>query len=349
MSSMFIRFPTIEQYRKIINEISKRVTYYNKNTDGSKISHPIITFIGTVKLHGTNSSFCYQKSEDKFWVQSRNRILTVDRDNAGFCEFINSNLLVLKKIANKIYEQEQLDDTTIVTIYGEWCGPGIQNKVAIAKIPNKSFVIFDVKITTIDEKNRWAKLKNLRSIPNYSDENVYNIFNFPTWRIEIDTSNPNSYQNTLIEITEQVEKECPVAKEIGISGCGEGVVWTFYDNSNKTNGIYNDRTRFKVKGVKHSVTKVKKLASVDIERLNSIHEAVSNLATDNRIDQAVDVVIKENSEEPSITHLGKIIQWVLADIGKEESDTLEASGFTLKDISKKVSIRVREYYMQNYL
>jgi hypothetical protein len=68
---------------------------------------------------------------------------------------------------------------------------------------------------------------------------------------------PQLVQNTLSELTMAVEEECPVAKAFGFSGVG--IVWSV-----NVNGTIH---RFKVKGELHSSSKVKTLASVDVEKL----------------------------------------------------------------------------------
>ena len=68
-------------------------------------------------------------------------------------------------------------------------------------------------------------------------------------------------QNKFIELVEEVEKECPVSKQFNVSGIGEGIVWTTE---------YKGETyRFKTKGEKHSVSKVKTVVPIDIEKINS--------------------------------------------------------------------------------
>lgn len=350
MAPPFIKFPSIQQFRNITSTVTKNTQYH-----GFAIC-PIIHFEGTVKLHGTNASVCYRKSDDELWIQSRNNIISIEKDNAGFCEFATSEISMFKKLAMSVYDQENLDDTMIVTIFGEWCGPGVQKCVAISEISSKVMVIFDILISGVDPedngsfKQRWVNIDYLRSIKNYPENHVYNIFNFPTWSIDIDMKTPEYSQEALADMTNLVEQECPVSKAFGISGCGEGIVWTFYQDGNTdTQGIYHDRTRFKVKGQKHSVTKVKKLANVDIEKVNGINDAIATLATPNRIDQAVSVNILEKGETPSRKHIGTILQWVNRDIHKEEADTLAASNLTMKQIGSKLSQHVREYYLQKYL
>lgn len=110
------------------------------------------------------------------------------------------------------------------TIYGEWAGKGTQTGVAISNI-EKSFFIFGVKISKPndpDHTSYWVDYSNLRK----NDKRIYNIDDFKTYSIDIDFNMPGLAQNKLAEITNEVEAECPVAKEFGHLGIGEGVVWS---------------------------------------------------------------------------------------------------------------------------
>ena len=49
---------------------------------------PTLTFNGTIKLHGTCASICY--NDYNMWVQSRKQIITPLKDNAGFAFFVES-------------------------------------------------------------------------------------------------------------------------------------------------------------------------------------------------------------------------------------------------------------------
>ena len=165
---------------------------------------------------------------------------------------------------------------------------------------------------------------------------VFDIQGFPTFSVVIDFNNPETIQNRLVDITEAVEENCPVAHAFGIEGIGEGVVWTGI-----LDGVYH---RFKVKGEKHSVSKVKKLASVDVEKINSIKEFCDYAVTEQRFEQALQFVFPTR-EDIDVKKLGEVIRWVIRDITAEESDTLDKNGLTSKDVNSTVAAKVREMFM----
>jgi hypothetical protein len=139
--------------------------------------------------------------------------------------------------------------------------------------------------------------------------------------------------NKLVAITEQVEAECPVGKNFGVSGVGEGVVWRCTDNP--TSELW-----FKVKGEKHSVTKVKKLVEVDTVKLGSIVEFVERVVTDARVKQGIDY-LSEQGLDLSRKSTGQFLSWFFADIMKEESDVMEKSGLVKKDVSSRIGEKAR--------
>lgn len=351
----FIKFSSIDQYRHIIRTVKTTHDYKGRDADDAPIySHtspyPTMTFTGTVKLHGTNAAVCYRKCDNTVWYQSRNRILTVANDNAGFAQFAHGALDTFKNIFDTTYAILRLPSDRIVSVYGEWCGQGIQKGVGISKLP-KLFVIFDIRISQTqgeDISRTWLNEDLIRGIANSPDCRVFNIYTFPNWNIEIDFNTPKAVQARLSELTLQVENECPVAKALGVSGIGEGIVWTSHvpNNTRECEWGSIEKLRFKVKGEKHSVTKGKTrtLAPIDVEKANSVAEFVARTVTENRMKQGIEYVFTQNSEEVSIRKLGAFIRWVLDDLVKEESDTMNASGITNKDIGKPVANKARKWF-----
>ena len=148
---------------------------------------------------------------------------------------------------------------------------------------------------------------------------------------------PQLVQNDLSELTIKVEEECPVAKEFGFEGIGEGIVWTaeFKDN------VY----RFKVKGEKHSSSKVKTLANVNVEKLEGIQKFVDYAVTESRFKQALENVFP-NQEPIDVKKMGEVIRWVVTDVIKEEMDTMVENQVEPKEVNKYISSKVREMFFK---
>ena len=320
------KFPKITQLRNAVTAIRAMSTYTGNDENGDAMfdhlkPKPILEFTGTVKLHGTNAGFA-------FFVESKRDIFQKMFDQ------IRSDL------KGSIYP----DDT--ITIYGEWAGKGIQKGVGISQI-EKSFFIFGVKISPVNvviiedinddpeiDHAYWIKHTHLSS----PEDRIYNIHDFKTFKIDINFNHPERIQNTLIEYTEEVERECPVSKELGAEEnlIGEGIVWI---------GKYNDsQIRFKVKGEKHSSSKVKKLAEVDIEKVESIQKFVEYAVTRNRFEQALKEVYGD--EELNMKKFGDLIRWIIKDVMTEEMDVLVENKLEPKEVNSTISAKVKEFWFK---
>jgi hypothetical protein len=342
-----ISFPSIEQFRNIVANVNRSFNFVGLDEQGEAIyDHnklkPTLTFKGTVKLHGTNAGVSYN-SVDGLWAQSRENIITPEQDNAGFAFFVESNKEHFYYLIDKVIDATHVDTVmNNISIYGEWCGGNIQKGVGITNLP-KSFFIFGVKISPIVDKEDEAAVK---ANPSYwvdhsylknNEARIYNINDFPTWEMDINFNEPEMVQNKLSELTIAVEDECPVAKAFGFSGIGEGIVWAC-----EYKGVVH---RFKVKGEKHSASKVKTLAAVDIEKINGIKEFVEYAVTESRFNQGLEKTFL-NGEPIDVKKIGELMKWIVSDILKEEMDTMIANKLEPKDIGKYVSTKVREMFFK---
>lgn len=330
-----IKYPKTGQFRQVVNAVRKKYRKDNPNFPA------ILPYMGTVKLHGTNASVVLMP-DGKIIPQSRNRKLSIESDNAGFAFFVNT---VKKEIWLNLFsnllgvpqDKLKLPLQSPVTLYGEWCGDSIQKGVAISQLP-KMFVVFALRMGT-DENSEWIDIEPHGSL-NLDDMKIYSIFDkrFPVYKVFIDFRDPKSIQNQLIEFTKLVEKECPVAKAFGISGIGEGVVWKCMDPQFSSDDLW-----FKVKGEKHSATKVKKLAEVDPEKMRSSKEFVESVVTQSRLQQGIEY-LKEFNKEISRKSTGDYIKWVVSDVLKEELDTLFESNLEPKDVTKQLGEKARIWF-----
>lgn len=335
-----IPFPSIGQFRNVVTDINRRITYVGKDEAGeaiynASIKKPIIHFSGTVKLHGTNAGICYNTT-DGLWSQSRTQIITPDSDNQGFAAFVEERKNELSYLLIGIALESGLNlDVFTLALFGEWAGKGIQSGVGIS-LAEKAFYIFGLKVSNPSNPEfvpYWLNCENI----SLHEINIRNIHEFETYQMDVDFNMPQLSQNNLAYITEKVEGECPVAKALGFPGeLGEGVVWT---------ATYNGETyRFKVKGEKHSSTKVKTLANVDVEKLGSIQQFVDYAVTKNRIQQALTEVF--GTDPPSMNKMGDVLRWVINDIKKEESDSMEANGLVAKDVNRYLANKSRELFIE---
>lgn len=100
----------------------------------------------------------------------------------------------------------------------------------------------------------------------------------------------------------------------------------------------------KVKGSEHSKSRVKTLATVDIERINNIRELSDKLANNGRLEQFHQIVFDTlNGGQTDVSKMGDFIKAVTSDCLKEELDTIQASGFTMKELGSTISKLCREF------
>lgn len=336
----FISYGSIGQFRDTVRTCTQWFDHH-------QLPRGKMLFRGTVKLHGTNAGIAYDPTTKELWAQSRSNIITVEKDNAGFAAYVEKNKVLITEFMEWV--QESLGGDQIKVAFGEWAGGNIQKGVALNGLP-KFFTLFDVKIVNETDKeaedgndsaNVYVRSNDLQNIY-WAFENVlpgisfYCAEVFPTFKMEIDFARPEEAVQKLIDITVEVERECPVGKFFGVEGIGEGVVWK---------SDLHPNVRFKSKGEKHSDTKVKTIVAVDVEKINSIREFVSNVLTDHRLDKMIDLMKQEGlTIEPK--HTGNFLKLVMNDILKEETETFVASGFIWKELAGPLSKEARDWYLK---
>lgn len=303
--------------------------------------------------------------ESELIPQSRERVLSVGKeDNAGFAAWVAENRDYLDMIFGLTFDNQE------VTVYGEWCGGNIQKGVGLNQLP-KMFVVFGY----IDHSENWVDAESnergiLRPFPyfvgkvppshlgiegqvdefeiedNNTKPEMYHIDLVRPVTIEIDFANPNAAVEKMEELTAQYEAECPWAKMWGVSGVGEGLVWT-------PASIYNrepDSARmvFKTKGDKHGnpATKNKVKVAIEPEKMGDFNALIEEILPLWRLKQGI-ATMNERMLDLTKTNTGAYLKWVAEDVLKEEKDTIEASGFELKVVMAEVSRRTRQFYFNH--
>lgn len=345
---MFDKYPDTPQFRNVIKEVADRTQFTGNDpvqgvpTYDRTLKLPTLSFIGRVKLHGTNAGIVFTPNAQRNGVvvkaQSRNNIITPENDNAGFAKYVKENEakiteILLDYVAQTIPRQKR-DLMQSITLFGEWAGKGIQKGVAISEL-DRRFYVFAIKVD--DDWFTNPILFNIwdESVTRFNGD-CYTIDHYvDPYGINIDFNRPEIAQAKLVSLTESVEECCPVANAQGVQGIGEGVVWINTDDPKRP-------LRFKVKGEKHSVSKVKTLASVDVEKVESAIKFAEYAVTENRVAQAINEIT--GGQPYDIKIMGDVIRWVASDINKEESDVLEKNGLTMKDTGKYTGARTKEIF-----
>lgn len=355
-----IKYPKIPAFDAAVLNVKRATTYVGRDEDNNPIwdntqMMPTITFEGSVKIHGTNSSVRYDNIHG-LRAQSREHIITsnkrpvdgVQGDNAGFCKHMEDNEKVYMGIIESYVSSHNIDlDKNTLVIYGEWAGKGIQSKVAITQL-DKAFYCIGVRVKPIiecdfnDEADKEFRhpstwIKEIGLVYNY-DARIFNMKMFKSYEIKVDFSDAQKSEEYLESLVDEVEAECPVANEFGVKGIGEGVVFK---------AIYKGRMiMFKIKGEKHSGSKIRVPVKADPIKVKNIDDFVEKYITKERVMKGIENGIV--GEEPTIKHTGNVLKWVMRDVITEELHTLEASGLTSKEVSPKMIHNTKKYF-QEYL
>lgn len=362
---MFQKYNSIEQFAKTLLTIKKKITFVEKDANNHIIYDPFLTdnivlkFQGTVKIHGTNAGIGYDHSSNELWFQSRNHIITPEKDNVFFATdmFPFSEQLIelhfqAKKIIDELYPKQSIKKTIF---FGEWAGEKVQKGVAISKL-ERMYILYDIKVIFSDGWTKWLDWNLFKDLSN-PEAKVQNILSGQVWLLDIPLNDFKKFQNQLVSYTNDVENECPYAKKFGVSGVGEGIVWKCISiNKNNIRDIELENTWlgdkefvFKTKGSKHSDSKVKTIVEIDLQLEADLEELVNIVATETRFNRGIQSM-HEEFLSIEIKNIGKFYQLVITDIIKEESTRIEESGFTLKN--KKLTGLISQksaFFYKNYL
>lgn len=315
-------FHDIESLRHLVESVNKHCEYNSLEVK------PTVKFRGTVKLHGSNGGV--RVTPDAVVAQGRNRELSIQSDNFGFAHFVAGREGHFRFLADQCNGE---GDTA--TIYGEWCGQGIQKGVAVASLP-KMFVVFAIHDHAADS---WVDIHALNLdapvLDSLNADNIYLITQAPVFELEIDFNNPLPAAEEISRLTLQVEEVCPFGKLLGVEGTGEGIVWNSHN--------YPVHLTFKSKGEKHKKGGPKNHVPVDPEKVANIGALVDLLLPEWRLEQGFSY-LRENNIPVANTSTGDYLKWISKDILKEEGDRIAANPYPWKEIVGTVMTRAKAYY-----
>eukprot|EP00798_Chlamydomonas_sp_ICE-L_P032381 gene32381-biopygen1062 len=293
-----------------------------------------LNFRGTVKLHGTHSDIVRHFITGTPYfvdtIQSRNRILSVDNDNQGCHMFLTAKKY--SELFDRIQAIHGADIRSNIVVCVEYCGKGVQNKVALCKLA-KMFVIFAIRIDY-----EWVDMTKYSTVF-CQEEWIFNIMNFPTYEVEVDMSDTQPAQDYMADLTNSVDAECPFAYQLaGVKGGGEGIVWRCVDHP-------SSRLWFKTKGETHCTAVTKQAVPSQTEYIKTVTEFVESVTTESRLSQGIECLV-EKGVELRIHSVSEFSSWVCRDVFKEERDTIEENGFNVNDVRKALYRKAGNWYKQ---
>jgi hypothetical protein len=365
----FINFGSIEQFSTVAKNVKRKAQFVSYDEETKEVildkdaKAPVITAIGTEKIHGTNAAVCYSHP-DGLWVQSRKNIITPEKDNAGCAFQACANEIEWMRIIDDLINEYGIDcHKNIISVYFEWSGGNIQKKSALSGLDKRAMIFQHFKVSPIkpqDENDlnaipaKWLETcyKTIKQAPeddakvwiDNTEKNIFNIMNFPTVSVTIDFNDAIMSQNTLIKLVEENEENSPVGQEFGIEGnILEGYVFTFE---------YKDEIyRWKTKGEAHSKGsgKVKTLKPVDEALENKKREFVNTYAaTESRLQQMWTEIVHSvhNGDETlmEMRNMGDFLRLVVNDVIKEETPKMAEMGLEPKMVNSLISTVAREFF-----
>uniref|UniRef100_A0A6C0EJ04 RNA ligase domain-containing protein n=1 Tax=viral metagenome TaxID=1070528 RepID=A0A6C0EJ04_9ZZZZ len=313
--------PSINALRQIVRDVEKIC---------KEPLLPKLYAIGTVKLHGTNASILYNNTTNAINPQKKSGIISIDNDNYGFAQFMHENIIGCMDLVEKIksiLSEEVITLLEYITIFGEWAGKGIQQKVAISELP-RAFYMFGIHIKQQGGNDYWLSPEMVSQLKPCNP--IYNLYNFKTYSIKIDLNRIDEANDLMKIQLDEVENEDPVAKSLGATGIGEGIVYVV-DN------YKGQRFIWKVKGDKHARTgkiKPEYKTGTDTERESFLDSILPNW----RLEQGIIEIFGESKLIDRGLY-GNYIKWINQDIIKEEMDRIEQSNYTLEELYKDINRR----------
>lgn len=220
---------------------------------------------------------------------------------------------------------------TQYAIYGEYAGRGIQRHVGVDEIP-RFYSIFAVMINrTFLPASIW---KDTLHIP---DQRVWNAYDFPCFEVPVDWSSMTGVYECLTVLTEktlEVERQCPVAKQFGVEGTGEGVVWSVEGvfevaggnvkqmDSPKRSIIFKTKGHEHVAGNKTDVNDLTEKLTRESKLQSRLELFLELVLTPGRYAQGFDYLMEMNIPT-TMSSVKKYQTWILEDIIKEEQHLIQ--------------------------
>ena len=344
-----------DSFRKFpkIGQLHQAVRHAHKLRPDARPAMPL-TYRGTVKLHGTNAGVRLSPSGRVVCVQSRNRVLTVEDDNMGFAAFIFDEHMgahrraLLAAVADEVRSRRCVVEAGClaedVTLYGEWCGPGIQKGVALNSLPERQFVLFSAAVG--DDGPRVPAGGVLASTMPIEAERVgiMAVRDAGAVELRIDLLSPESVAEkaaTIARITEEYEARCPWGEMHGIRGVGEGLVWV------PVGPAYDDpELWFKTKGEQHKgKPRTRVQVGADPAKVEGVGAFIRLALAEDRLRQGLDY-LREMGKPVEVRSTGDFLRWVAGDVQAELGAELEAGGLEWRDVAKRLGGEARAWFMR---
>lgn len=329
-----IRFSKIQAFKNVVKHVRRHAALYPGP----------ISFEGTLKLHGTNAGILVHPN-GTYIPQSRNRTLTIDRDNLGFATWALRNEVDrdIRALAHAIGAYNGIRAEPIV-VYGEWVGPGIQRGVAVSQLPEKQFVVFAAGVPHLDEEGNQTRRYLDVQVPSVDFVNpaigLRSIYEagHAVARVDLhDRDATADFADRLNSMIEPIEEQCPWGEMFNVDGPGEGYVWKPVGENFGNSDLF-----FKVKGEKHQQGGGKKATTVRVDVV-AVDKFVSMALTEARLQQGVEY-LREMGKPIEMRSTGDYVKWISSDVAAEMQEEVVESGLEWKHIHKSLSAEAVKWW-----
>ncbi|KAJ7158777.1 hypothetical protein C8R46DRAFT_400626 [Mycena filopes] len=314
------------------------------------------TFMGTVKLHGTNATIVFSNGDTSHpQIQSRSWIITDSKkDNCGTFALLSK--APLASLVNQVLAVHGTTHFDEIYIAGEIAGRGVQKGIAIVAL-ERFFAIFNIRID-----GRWVDMRQYKSC-SLPDHRIYNLAQYKTFEVDIDFRNSTEdVFERMNAFTTEVYDSCPFAAAFDdagqpISGRGEGIVWTmvrsaFMDEDEDREFDDTFLCNFKTKGEKFAATAhaPKEQRILDPKLADAVTQFADYALGERRFEQGIEYLEGEQARQGNpispydMKLTGAFIKWVTADAIKEERNEMERLGVPEKEAKKEIGGRAKEWY-----
>jgi hypothetical protein len=320
----FKKWQKIGQFHNVRKSIHAIADY--KRTLGEEVLFPIVTYRGKVKLDGTNAAI--RVVNNRVAAQSRSRMITAEDDNYGFAAFVNT---VEDWVQNLSHDSDDL------TIYGEWCGRGIQKRCSVSRC-DRMFVVFAACLGS----SRVIDPSALETLLGERPAGVH-VLDWHGDAIVVDYQSEDSVDtavNAMCEAVAAVESCDPWVKSMfDEEGLGEGLVYyPLQVEPGVGSGTLcvpdEEDLLFKAKGEEHKNVIQLRPVLKDPEVVASIADFVSKFVTEDRMQQGLSEL---GIREPAASDTGAFLKWMGNDVKSESADELEVAGLTWNAVAKQVA------------
>jgi hypothetical protein len=277
-----------------------------------------ICYRGKVKRDGTFAAIESDGATKRFF--SRNQELTISNDNFGF--------------AKRFQDIPLPTWTGTVTVYGEWSGPGIQNKTIDSKFPERRFFVFLVEVD--------GKKVDASEIAIYWPALAWESVVIPvreTVTLCFDGASNDDAVSLINKAVTDIETVDPDALSwYGLTGMGEGYVFE------ACTGDTDCPPELKYFKAKVEGLRVKLSAAAASTKLDTYDPTsfVAAFVTDARCRQFFDKFPHDKKSTNSF------INAVLADVMKESVEDRAVNSISEEGVAQPIKAAARTWYLRSF-